>query len=447
MVKSKNDDSYTIAQIDALPDADTDQTVKCPLILEKIEHGRTKHFLIDVTQEDESFNRVVASLPPRTQPSRGFQEIETPWNFSDIFLSLTETIREYVFFLDEREYNTTALAAMSTYFRDVFNSYPYIDFHAAEINCGKSTALKAITLASRYGQVVSSASAASLYRDMWNSTFGIDEVDNQLQDKDARAILLSILNSGYSKGYPAVRVNPDTQEVELFECFGLKILTRVGNIPESIKNRCITINMIRSPDTLSDIDETDPFVEIRDQLYFKSLNEQETVAQTYHDIKTTCGLKNRDRQLWAPLLTMARLVSTSAYDETLKYAKGYSQQRENMNDDPIVRSIIEICLRPEYLGFEVPTVNVRDELQKVLVVAGVFSDDSKKFSSRTIHNYFDSLGLMKSKKRTDGYTHYIIDKTRIESWARVYKIEGYTPLDTSLTSFISFDESGGISEK
>jgi hypothetical protein len=440
MARTMNEATYTLAHIDSLPDAISDDMIKCPIVLEKLEHGETKRFLIDVTQEGESFNRVIHSIPPRTQPTRGFHELDNPHNWSDIYLSLSETIKEYVFFLNEGDYNVTTLAAMASYFPEVFNSYPYIDYSAAEINCGKSTATKAGTLASRYGLVVSSTSAASLYRDPWNSTFGIDEVDNQLQDRDTRAILLSVLNSGYAKGYPASRVNPDTGEVELFECFGLKFLSRVGNIPESIKNRCITINMIRSPDTLKDIDECDPFVDIRDQLYFKRLNNQDEAAAMYYDVKATCGLKNRDRQLWSPLLTMAKLVSKSVYEATLQYAKEYSQQRENMNDDPIVRALVEICLRPEYLGYEVPTVNIRDELQTILIQEGIFSDDSKKFSTRTIHGYFDSLGLLRSKKRTDGYVHYIIEKQRLENWARIYHIEGYTPENTSLSSFPPFDE-------
>lgn len=431
--------TWTLAQVNQLPDYEELSTVVCPIVVTKDVSGSKIRFLIEVSEEGERLIGPISTDSLRTQPSQGFQEIE-PWAWSTVYDSIVMSFREFVFHLNEAHYTITALGAMASYFKEVFNAFPYFDFLAGEINCGKSTALKALVLSSRYGKVVSSTSAASLYRDRWKGTPGIDELDNQLVDKENRAILLSILDSGYARGYPAERVNPDTREVEYFDAFGLKAFSRVGDIPQSIISRSITINMIRSPKSLSDIDDFDPFIEVRDQMYRKMLFQQEEVRESYHWVRDNCELFGRDRQLFAPLLSIARLVSKEVYRDTLAFAHEYIEQRRGIYDDVVIKTLVEVLLRPQYLGYEVPTVNIRDDLHDLLVERGVFSNEARKIGSRRVNTMLDSLYLKRSSKRNQGYVHYTIDRNMVIRWAcDVYDLLEVPP-DTSLTSLISPEE-------
>jgi hypothetical protein len=421
--------------------------------------NETKEFTIEYTSEGERLSQGgFRGLPDFTQPSEGFNngDVES-WAWSTIFEGLVMSYMKYVFFPDSRLYKIQALAAMSTYFREVFNTYPYIDFYSPEVNCGKSTAMKALVWSSYYGDLMTTPTPAVIYRDIDESkcTLGIDEIDNAMSNKDLRGLLLSVLNSGYMKGIPAKRCDPNTLKVIRFDAFGLKGFTRVKGLDRAIESRSITFNMIRNPAgrILEELTSSFVFREYRDQMYRARLEQSEDVALEYESVLNTVDLQNRSRQLFAPLLTMAQLVGAEVFTETLAFAKEYAEQREGESDDPETKALIEILLRVEYTGHEIAVVNICNDLNTLLHEREITSSDFD-FRSKKVISMLKALGL-KRGKQSQNRVHYFINNEIVQSWGQLYgfiepvvqeSLEAVSPTLTSLTTLTENKESSEGSE-
>lgn len=454
--------TWTLAQVQGLPDCEDSSEVICYRSVRKMYQGEIKEFTIEYTSEEERLSQGgFRSVPDFTQPSEGFNNggVE-PWAWNTIYEGLVMSYMRYVFFPDSRLYKIQALAAMSTYFREVFNTYPYIDYYSPEVNCGKSTAMKALVWSSYYGDLMTTPTPAVIYRDIDESkcTLGIDEIDNAMTNKDLRGLLLSVLNSGYMKGIPAKRCDPITQKVIRFDAFGLKAFTRVKGLDRAIESRSITFNMIRNPAGRILEELTSPFIfrEYRDQMYRARLEQFEDVALAYETVLNTVGLQNRSRQLFAPLLTMAQLVSAEVFIETLAFAKENAEQREGESDDPEAKALIEILLRTEYIGHEVPVVNLCTDLNALLHEREITSSDFD-FRSKKVISMLKAVGL-KRGKQSQNRVHYFINKDIVQSWGRLYgliepviqeSLGEVSPTLTSLTTLTILtknEESGEGSE-
>ena len=214
------DEHWTLKEIDGLPDYEEIADISCLLNVRKDESGQPREFTLKVTSEGEQPLSETLNIPRQTQPTRGFNNGglgSEPWGWSTIFNALAVTYRRFVFYTDPRFYEIEALAAMSSYFREIVHTYPYVDFYSQDVDTGKTTAMRSLIWSSFYGELMTCPTPAVIYRIVAEShcTLGIDEIDNALSAKksEVHGLLLSILNSGYMKGIPARRCDPNTQKV------------------------------------------------------------------------------------------------------------------------------------------------------------------------------------------------------------------------------------------
>jgi len=282
-VSTKPED-WTLEQLDRLPEYQEAEDVACCLNVRKLIDGIVREFTLKVTQDKEEKMKRTLSIPFLTQPTRSFHNGDGETHaWSTIYDCLRMAYMDYVFHIDKRYHSICALAAMSSYFRECFSTFPYLDFFAAEVDCGKSTAMKAVIWSSYYGTMMTVPTPAVIYRVINESkcTLGIDEIDNTMRNKEVNGFLIGVLNSGYMKGIPAMRCENNTQKVIMFDAFGIKAFTRVGKIDRALESRCITINMIRNPanNLLKEPESAEPFREIRDQLYRARLERSLEVAE------------------------------------------------------------------------------------------------------------------------------------------------------------------------
>jgi len=431
--------TWTLAQVQGLQDYADSGEVICYRSVRKLYHDEIKDFTIEYTTEGERLAQGFRSIPEFTQPSEGFnnRDIE-PWDWKSIYEGFVMSYMQYIFFPDSRLFKIQAVAAMSTYFREVFNTFPYIDYYSPEVNCGKSTAMKALIWSSFYGDLMTTPTPAVIYRDIDESkcTLGIDEIDNAMTNKDLKGLLLSVLNSGYMKGIPAKRCDPNTMKVIRFDAFGLKAFTRVKGLDRAIESRSITFNMIRNPAgrTLDELTSSCVFREFRDQMYRARLERYEDVAEAYKSVLETVDLQNRTRQLFAPLLTIAQLVSKEVFIETLAFAKEYSEQREGESDNLEIKALIQVLLRIEYSGHEIAVVNICNDLNALLHEHEITSSDFN-FRSRKIISMLKALGL-KRGKQSQNRVHYFINKEIVKSWGQLYGLVE-VPVQESLEGVVS----------
>jgi len=369
-------------------------------------------------------------VPSETQPTLGFDEQEYDSGyFAIVFDRLVSIYRDYLYFLDARMYEILALGAMSTYFREVFFTYPYFDFLAAEFNCGKTTAMQALIWSSYQGFCMSEPRPATMFRaiDSCNSAIGIDELDNIIKKKEISFEIIGLLNSAYKKGLPAYRVNMSKDgQIEEYDAFGLKAFTHVDSDPiiDSFKSRSIVFAMIQSPIKLPTLNSAEIFREERDILYVLRLLCQDIVEDNYDWVQKNSTLKNRDAEKFNPLLTMAKCVSDVLYDDILKWSEDYVHDYAADETDESRRILVEVLLNK---SGNVKLKDLMDEYHALMVEREIIELNRDgtlkwKYGPTRFAEMLRSLGVRKSKYRPQNKVHVNVSPERIKMWGKRYEL-------------------------
>lgn len=357
-------------------------------------------------------------VPPETQPSLNILDIRA--SFKEAFEHLTAQYQNFLYLLEPEYYEMIVLGAMSTYFREVFYSYPYFDFYAREYNCGKTTAMKCLIWASFYGFLPLDPTGPVLFRaiDGCHSAVGLDELDNVIQDESGRSNIIGLLNAAYQKGTPAYRIDMEKGgEVVPYDPFGLKAFTHTSPLPDSFTSRSIVIVMYRTPETKEQLRTPDTFKEFRDMMYRLRLDSVPDVDVAYDYVLKNCELLNRGRDRFAPLLTMAYLIDVKLYERMLAWAQEYLKNESPASFDEVDRTLIEL-LRDKGLD-RIALAELRTEWNKLLQERELASKD---YGSRTLSKKLESFGFSKSEYRAGNRVHYEITPKRLAEWVRIYNI-------------------------
>ncbi|MHA1287714.1 MAG: hypothetical protein ACTSPB_09960 [Candidatus Thorarchaeota archaeon] len=357
-------------------------------------------------------------VPPETQPSLDVLNIKT--SFKQAFEQLMEQYKRFLYLLEPEYYELLALGAMSTYFREVFYSYPYFDFYAREFNCGKTTAMKCLIWSSFYGFLPLDPTGAVLFRaiDSCHSAVGIDELDNVIQDEKGRSNIIGLLNAAYQKGTPAYRIDMEKGgEVVPYDPFGLKSFTHTAPLPDSFTSRSIIIIMYRTPEAKKQLRTPDSFKTFRDMMYSLRLNMVSDVDTAYNYVLENCDLLNRGRDRFAPLLTMAYLIDQNLYERILAWAQEYIKNESPASFDEVDRSLIEL-LRDQGKS-RVLLSELRNNWNKLLQERELATKD---YGSRKLSKKLESFGFSKSEYRAGNRVYYEISPKRLMEWVRIYNI-------------------------
>ena len=139
---------------------------------------------------------------------------------------------------------------MTSYLASVLDFVPYAHVNSPQKRCGKSTLLKLMSGVSHRALIVSSTSAAGIYRaiDGSNATLFVDEVD-RLRKSDAWAVVGGIVNAGNDRDTARVlRVGGENRdEPEMIDAFGIKIFAGIGDLEDTLTDRCIDLHLERRP--------------------------------------------------------------------------------------------------------------------------------------------------------------------------------------------------------
>jgi len=388
--------------------------------------GKMKNYTIYVDQTGYRVLEKAAFVPPDTQPNHGF-EVSTTAEWDEVFMGLVSLFKEYIYFNEDDMYSMLACCAMSTYFREVFDTYPYCDFYAAELECGKTTAMKCLIWSSFHGFMPLDPTGPVMFRaiDSCKSAIGIDEVDNLLKDPESQSRFLGLFNASYQKGLVAYRIDMKQEGMPIaYDPFGLKAFTHVAAIPESIQSRSITFSLIRSPLKLPLVRNADTFSRPRDQLYKLRLVASEEVEATYKWVLDFIELANRPKDLFSPPLTMAKLISEELFNSMYKWARKYVEEHAGQQLDEVKRTLIEVLLG--YSGdvkVKVIAAGLSDLCHERGLTKAGKDGGQYYFHSRTVIRMLASFGMHKTPKRTDGNIHIRVIASRVRDWAKVYKID------------------------
>jgi len=388
-------------------------------------------------------------VDPRVSPSINtinlFKDKNYWPNIEEIYNELVKMLKQYIYHSNPVVFLLVAAGAIASYYPEIFSTYPYFDFYGSEASCGKSTFLKCLTFASYQGHFVVSPTLATTFRIIhnYNCMMGIDELGKLLNTKEGRAYY-GILLAGHQKSGVVPRCSEkDFDDIKFFRVFGLKAWSRLEYMKPELLSRAITITMVRNAGRkkLDDNPTNETFEHIRDDLYILRLIDNFFIEQTYKELAKDSVLYDRTKDLFLPLLTIAKLADREAYYEILEYAKTHQKKAKSLSLDNWLVLLMETIKENQLFG-EQKVTEIRNHFREVLVQAGEINDDDKsrnKITSQKIKYRLDRLGFCRSEKRTDGNIHYDIKKKIFDEQAYIY-LKDYSAQSQELDNLTNLEQ-------
>lgn len=438
-MKSAQKDAIAMLTIEDIDNLLADQfldpdEVACFVNVEIPINSKPTIITLKVTSEGESILQQTFNLPDGlgagiidaasiTQPTRGFQNLKPLKGvFKQVFDSLKKKFEDHIFLLQKSFFEILALASMSSYFREAFFTYAFIDFHANDLECGKTTAMKTFVWSCNYGVIQTIPTPAVIYRKIHQSkgVLGLDELEDTLRNRESAGFIKGILDAAHTKGIPAERCDPnDPSRLQTFDAFGIKVFSRVGGIPNSIISRSIRIPMIQAPKSvkLKKLRTASTFKTERDKMYAARLSYSAEVLQTSQWVEENCGLTHRPADLFIPILTMAKMVSKKQYEITLKWTNSFLKNRRGTYEDEWNQALVEICLN--HVGENISQKTIRDEWVTLMHSRDLISGKEPRSTTKRL----EGLSLARTDTQTDRQIHFYMDKDIIHAWCVRYRIQ------------------------
>ena len=202
-----------------------------------------------------------------------------------------------------------ALWAVHAHAFEAFYFTPRLAITAPEKQCGKTVVLDVLECLTPRSIRTENLTTAVLFRivDAHQPTLLVDEFDTFLKHSDE---LRGAINAGHRRGGVMLRCDGDDNEVRAFKTFAPVDMAGIGNLPETIADRSISISMRRAlPD-----ETVKPFRGDRAHHECElSRRIARWVADNYsaleaHEPNVPCWMFNRQADNWRPLLTIADLA-------------------------------------------------------------------------------------------------------------------------------------------
>ena len=379
-------------------------------------------------EQGERKNKMLSypkSLDPRTTSNihtlNLFKNKEYKPNIKTIYKELLELNKKYIYHSNPILFPLITLGSISSYFVEIFNTYPYFDFYGSEANCGKSTALECITYASFHGHYVTDPSKAATFRtiDNFNCMVGIDELGKLLNTKDGKAYYPMIL-VGHRKGGVITRCREDKySQIDYFKVHGIKAWSRLEWLRPELLSRAITFTMIRNNGRkkLEQNPHYKDLKHIRNDLYIIRLLENEFVKEIYYDLLESTTLVDRTRDIFLPLLTIAKLIDPNLYDTILDFAEEYHKKASIITINIWNTLLLETIYSCNLFG-EIKIVDIKEAFNQAKIEAQ--EDSVPNFTSQRIITLLEKLGFQRSEKRTGNNVHFFILWDNFKEQSHVY---------------------------
>ncbi len=223
-----------------------------------------------------------------------------------------------------------ALWTIATHLHEVFDAFPYLAITSPTKRCGKTRLCELLGLVCFEPLQTVSISSAALYRLLKarKRTLLIDEAEYLGRKKDDRAsVLREILNAGYRQGQSVWRCKQITRErtekgktkredtkesqtnyePEPFDPYCPKALVLIGQLQDTLADRCIEMRMERRADA-----QLERFRLARVQAEVTPLSKQLSTwaeenagtVQAHYQDNDLPFLRDREAELWLPLFSV-----------------------------------------------------------------------------------------------------------------------------------------------
>lgn len=270
----------------------------------------------------------------------GYAEAVNPEELFDKIVKLYNT---HIHFTKEGWAETHALWDIGTYFMQGFSHYPLFELWGIK-GTGKSKRMELSRLITfNATPVLNNPTEAYLFRetDELLPTKYFDEAEklytfyNGKLEGDLRT---ELINSSFTKGARVPRMEKlgNRYKRVYYNTFSPTMLASIKGLYGATEDRAIKEVCIKAGESdkgnLWPTDST-VFQDIRDKLYICMLNKWELVKQEYEAIVKIEGLKDREKDIWKPLLAICRVFKPSFEKELLDFAIRHTEVRETTNVD------------------------------------------------------------------------------------------------------------------
>lgn len=231
-------------------------------------------------------------------------------------------------------YDVLTAWTLASWTPERWNAVPYLFFFGPPAS-GKSRALEVLKAIGQRPLMTASASLSTIFRviEMWNPTLFLDETEVYMR-RD-RTEILNLLNSGYRKDTPAMRVEETKEgqrEVKFFNCFGFKGLAGTKDLMDTLKSRCVVFSMTKATREIRQEIDEEWAKAIREKLLmyrFKMLSQKEPP-------ESPNILRGRLRELFDPLIIVAPLSEKNAIIQQAQKIEATLKEEEETSLDSIV---------------------------------------------------------------------------------------------------------------
>ena len=261
--------------------------------------------------------------------------------------------------------------ALNTYTFDVFDTTPYGSLESATPGCGKNTVLNILEAICCRPKMLASATEATLFRtiDKYKPTVLLDEAESLADRTERASCVKAIAQAGYKKGGTVPRCLGPNNELQNFEVFCPKMFAAIGGVTGALLSRCFVIHMEKAP--AGHVRKSSRQRQLRrDSARLRELLEaygeqsRDALGQLYNE-EPDAGywpeLRDREAELWGPLLTHARLISPALESRLLTVALRFSAGKQQIEaQDRNVSLAIELLEalgqlpRPRFMSSDLP---------------------------------------------------------------------------------------------
>jgi len=217
-----------------------------------------------------------------------------------------------------------ALWSLATHLFVGFDTFPYLAITSPAKRCGKTRTGELLEFVCANPESTVEISPAALFRLVheMRPPLILDEAESLSGRGETTEALRAILNAGYRKGKKvrrsAKKSEDGTYNVEAFETFCPKVITLIGNLPDTLSDRCIPIRMKRRTSEIlarfrfsTAQKEAAPVKAKMTAWAAANMNQ----VKDYYLNNDLLFISDREAELWLPLFSVLAVADPSRHAE------------------------------------------------------------------------------------------------------------------------------------
>jgi hypothetical protein len=240
--------------------------------------------------------------------------------------------REFLIIKDE-EFDGIALWNVMTHCCHLFDFAAYLLAKSAEKRCAKTRVQDINAPISNTPIVATGLKPETLFRllEKYHPTLHMDECHLYIKKSEDHQL---VLNGGFQKGKPVYRCVGDSHDPQPFDIFGPKCLASIGDLPDTIEDRSLIVEMVRKtrgqrvrPWERGEQVEREELRPIRRRIKRWCLDHIEALRAANPEIPQALKDANdRAVDIWRPLFAIADVVG-GGWPERARHAAVFLTER------------------------------------------------------------------------------------------------------------------------